>query len=815
MWKNYIVVTLRNLARNRSFNLINISGLALGLASAILIMLFIFNELRYDRFNTNAKQIYRLYVDGKMANEEFKGAWNAPVFGPTFYEEIPEVVNFCRFDFWNNQLMWSNPEKKFLENHVQFADSTFFQVFSIKLLQGDPNTALKAPNSILLSESKASIYFPGENPLGKAVYMNNDSSVYMVTGVVEDAPESSHFYYDFIISYCTLEASRSTFWLNNFMYTYLLVDEHATKEGLEASINAVMAEHVRPLLEQFLGITLEQFTEKGNKYGIYSQRLLDIHLDTSIQLPNDAGFRPIRSRQSLVIFGLIAILILVIASINFMNLSTARSLSRSKEVSLRKVLGSGKGLLIRQFLTESTFLTMISLILAIGLVILILPAFNSLLGLSLHAHDMLKWFMIPALILLALLVGLLSGSYPAMVLASFKPVEALKGNRSGNNGSGLLRNILVVIQFSISIIIVVGTLVIFWQFRYMTNMDLGFEKDNIIVVERLDPLGRRIQTFKKELLQNPLILAASNASTYEGNPNSNSTYMIKGRDRSEGYMHATFYTDQDFMDTYNLQIADGQGRFFSRDFRTDTAACLVNETAVKKYGIEDPLNTIILQPEGDGRYTETRIIGVVKDHHFSSVKGEIEAQIFLPKREEWDWPGVLSIRVAPGEKEAALAYIKKTWEEFTADQPLQYFYLDDALKGFYDYEKRIGTLSMIFSILAIFIASLGLFGLTLYNTQKRTKEIGIRKAMGASEQSILALVSRTAMISVGLAILIAWPVAYYTMRDWLNNFPYNVGFQPLLFLGAAMLAVLIAMMTVTFSTLRSARINPGEALRYE
>jgi len=815
MWRNYIRVTLRSLSKNRFFNLINIAGLALGLASAILIMLFIYNELRYDRFNTQAKQIYRLYVDGKMANEEFRGAWNSPIYGPTFYEEIPEVINYCRIDFADHLLMWSRPDEKHLENHVQYADSTLFQVFSLKLLQGDPITVLKEPRSIILSESKANLYFPGENPLGKSVCINSDTALYMVTGVVEDAPKNSHFYYDFIISYCTLDASRSTFWLSNFMYTYLLVDEHATQAGLEKSINNVLIEHIRPLLQQFIGISLEEWTESGGKYGIFTQPLLKIHFDTTVDIPNDMGFRPIRSKQSLVIFGIIAILILIIASINFMNLSTARSLSRSREVSLRKVLGSGKGLLIRQFLTESTILALISLLIAVILVLLVLPAFNRILGLDIDPRDMLKWFMFPALLVLAILVGLLSGSYPAVILASFKPVEALKGNRSSNNGSGFMRNILVVVQFSISIIIVVGTLVIFWQFRYMTNKDLGFDKENLIVMERLDPLGTRIQTFKKELMNSPLILSASNSTAWVGRPNNNNTYMVKGKDRSEGFMFYTFYTDQDFLETYHLEIASGMGRFFSRDFPSDSSACLINEAAVRKYGFEDPLNTIILQPRGEGQFEEARIIGVVKDHHFSSVKDEVGALIIFPKNESWNWPGYLTVRLAPGAGEAGLNYIKTVWESFAGDQPIQYFYLDEILDSFYADEKRTGSLSLIFSFLAIFIASLGLFGLTLYNTQKRTREIGIRKALGASEESILALVSRSAMISVGLAIVIAWPVAFFTMRDWLNNFPYNVGFQPLLFVGAALLAIIIAMLTVTFSTLRSARINPGVALHYE
>jgi len=469
MWRNFIRVAIRNISKNKTFNLINIAGLAIGLASAIFIILYIVNELKYDRFHENADNIYRLYIDGKMAGEQFKGAWNSPIFGPTFYEDIPEVENFCRFDFANNRLMWTDPANKFLENHIMYTDSTFFEVFTINLIAGDPATCLDEPNTILLSESKVKQYFPDRDPIGESIAMNNDSTLYTVTGIVEDAPKSSHFYYDFIASYSTYESSRRTIWFNNHMYTYLLVRPGTEKTFLEDKINQVLLEHIRPQLVQLLGIEPEEYAAAGNRYGIFTQPLKKIHLDPDIELPTDIGFRPIGNKTYLVIFGIIAFFVLVIASINFMNLSTARSLGRAKEVSLKKIVGSDRKTLIRQFMFESVFLSFISLIFAVLLVMALIRPFNSMMGLSLDFSDIFKWYMFPAFMLLAFLVGLLSGSYPAFVLASFKPIVALRGVGNGKNGTGWLRNALVVLQFAISIIIICGTLVIFWQFRYMLN----------------------------------------------------------------------------------------------------------------------------------------------------------------------------------------------------------------------------------------------------------------------------------------------------------------------------------------------------------
>jgi len=817
MWKNFIKVTIRSISKNKMFNVINVAGLAIGLASAIFIILYIISEASYDRFNQKADNIYRLYLEGKMAGAEFKGASTAPIYGPTFYEEIPEIENFCRFDFRSNQLTWVNPDSKYLENRVMLADSTFFEIFSIKLLEGDQSTCLDEPMTILLSESKAAQYFPGEDPMGKSIAMDNESNLFTVTGVVEDAPRTSHFIYDFIISYHSDERGKSTFWLSNWMTTYIVVRPGTDQQLLNDKIRESLFEHVRPQLQQVMGISPEEFEAAGNRYGILTQPLLDIHLDQEIDVPNEVGYRPLGNRTYLVIFGVIAFFVLVIASINFMNLSTARSLSRAKEVSLRKVVGSDRKHLVRQFLFESVFLSLISLVIAVLLVVVLLTPFNNLVGLNLETADIFRWYMIPSFILLAILVGLLSGSYPSFVLASFKPIFALKGNAHVKNGTTLFRNALVIIQFSISIIIIAGTLVIYWQFKYMTNKDLGFDKEQLVVLDRLYPLGKQLRTFKDELTTNAAILSATNSTAYLGTTNNNSTFAIKGRAMEESALLFVYYTDEDFMKTNRFSLATPESRYFSKDFPGDSSACLINETAVRKYALEDPLNTILMEPGEQGFDRELRVIGVVKDHHFSSLKDEIGAQIFILKPRNWDWAGYITVRLASGKQniEAGLEYIQKTWESFTSDEPLQYFFLDEELNKYYAEEKRTGTITLIFSILAIFIASLGLFGLTLYNAQKRIREIGLRKVLGATEANVIGVISKSVGFAVGVAILIAMPVAYFMMMNWLRDFPYNVGFQPMLFVTAALLSVIIAMITVTVTSLKAARTNPAVALHYE
>lgn len=815
MWKNFLRVTLRSLRKNRVFNLINISGLAIGLASAIFILLYIQSESNYDRFHKRSDDIYRLYLDGKMAGEQFKGAWTSPIFGPTFNEEIPEIESFCRFDFDGNQLMWTDPGNKFLEQEIMYADSSFFEVFSINLLRGDPATCLDEPRTILISESKLNQYFPEGDPIGKSIAIDNDSTLFRVTGVVEDAPLTSHFHYAFICSYSTKERSRRTSWFNNHMQTYILARPGADQDELDAKINASLLVNIREQLNEFMGITPEEFEEAGGRYGVFTQGIKDIHLDAEIDLPGDVGFRPIGNKKYLVIFGLIAFFVLVIASINFMNLSTARSMSRAKEVSLRKVLGSGRKLLIRQFLFESVFLSMVSLGLALFMVAFLLQPFNQLVGINLNTGMLLKWYMLLAFLALAIFVGIISGSYPAFALASFKPIHALKGKGASSNGTTFLRNILVVLQFTISVIIIAGTLVVYFQFRFMTHKDLGFDKENLVVLDRIHPLGKQIQTYKDEICKHSAILGATNSTAYLGAPNNNNAHNIKGRPMEEMVLFHVFWIDEDFMDTYRFKLADAESRFLSEQFKSDSSACLVNEAAVRKYHMEDPLNMKIVG--GGDHETEFDIVGIMEDYHFLTLKDEVGPQIVYLKPQFWDWAGFLTVRLAPGaeNRKAGLAYMEEQWNEFTGDEPFQYFSLDEELDSYYAEEKRTGMIAIIFSFLAIFIASLGLFGLTLYNAQKRIREIGIRKALGSSDSGIVRLISGSVAYSIGISILIALPVAYFMMQDWLRDFPYNMGFRPMLFLVAAIMSITIAMITVAITSLRASRTNPAIALHYE
>ena len=461
---------------------------------------------------------------------------------------------------------------------------------------------------------------------------------------------------------------------------------------------------------------------------------------------------------------------------------------------------------------------MISLIIALILVIVLLNPFNNLVGLNPVFGDIFSWYMIPSFILLSILVGLLSGSYPSFVLASFKPIFALKGNPSVKNGTTVLRNVLVIIQFTISIVIIAGTLVIYWQFRYMTNKDLGFDKEQLVVMERIHPLGNQIQTFKEELKGHSSILSASNSTNYLGAPSNKNPFWIKGRPTEEAYMFWTNWTDPDFMETNRFELATPDSRYFSKEFLSDSAACLINEAAVRNLNVEDPLNQIISLPiDNSDEFQELKVIGVMKDHHFATVKEKVEPLIVLLKSETNNWAGRITLRLAPGKEniEAGIKYMDKLWKEFTDDEPIQYFFLDGELESFYAEEKRTGVLTLIFSILAIFIASLGLFGLILYNSQKRIREIGIRKALGASENNIIGMVSKSVVNAVVISIVIAMPVAYYLMRDWLNGFPYNVGFKPLLFISAAILVIIISMITVTVTSLRAARTDPAICLHYE
>ena len=816
MWRNFFTVALRNIAKNRVFTLINVAGLAIGLASAILIILFIIRELSFDRFNEHSDRIHRLYIDGTIGEQTFRGAWTSMVMAPTFYEEIPEIGQFVRFDVFNQQLIWYEDEKH-IEDHFLFADSSMFDIFTINFVRGDPATALTRPKSIVITEEKARLYFGDRDPLGLPLSVNRDSNLYVVTGVIEALPENSHFFADFIASIVTLNSEWDATWFQNSIFSYVLLEPGASREAVEEKMASVMLEHIREELETFLGVGPEEWMEGGNRYGVYLQPLHDIHLQPDIEVGLEICFRPANDRLYIYIFGLVAFFILLIASINFMNLSTARSAVRSREIGLRKVAGSDRKLLIRQFLTESVILGLIALVFALILVELSLPWFNRVMGLDLRVDNSQYQILLPLVLVLTLMLGLLSGIYPALFLSGFNPIEGIRGSFRGVQRAGYFRNIMVVVQFTISVAIIVGTLIISLQVRFMLQKDLGFDEKQLVVMKRIYPLGEQIQTFCREVEKIPGVVAATNSTSYLGFNNSTETYQIQGRDASKNFMFATNYVDHDFMRTYGFQLKDGKSRFFDPRFPADTSAILINSAAAREYGIDDPFGTVILEPTVRGDTNRLRIIGVVEDFHHTSLHEPIGPYMLRFKTGDPGWTGFITIRLGVAGKglTATLNRIRQTWLEMSDEAPFQLFFLDEELDNYYKEERRSGKISLMFAILATFIACLGLFGLTLHNTQRKTREIGIRKAMGANSWEVVIAVSREILLLMGISVLLAWIVAYIFMQNWLRDFPYNIGFRPMVYVIAAVAALTISLLTISTLAYRAANANPADILHYE
>lgn len=816
MWRNFFTVAFRNITKNKVFTLINVSGLAIGLASSILILLFIGKELSFDRFNEHKNRIHRLYINGEIGGQHFRGAWTSMAMAPAFTEEIPEVEAYVRFDIYNQFLVWNKGEKH-LEDHFLYADQSIFDIFSIRMIKGDPVTALTEPYSIILTEEKARLYFGNEDPLGLPLRVNHDSMIYYVTGVIEGLPENSHFFADFIASMETLEWRNNLTWFQNSIFSYLLLKPGADADVVQQKMADVMLEHIRVELKSILGVEPEEWVAEGNQYGVYLQPLLDIHLQPDIEVGMDSCFRPVHDRLYIHIFGLIAFFILVIASINFMNLSTARSAGRAREIGIRKAAGSEQSQLIRQFLTESVVLSLIALAIALILVELALPWFNRTMNMDLRMEQGQYGYLLPMVLFLALAVGLLSGIYPAIFLSRFNPVEGIRGGFLRNKQAGNFRSVMVIVQFTISVAIIVGTLIVSNQLRFLLNKDLGYDKEQLVVIQRTRPLKSSHRTFCREIEKIPGVIAASNSTTYLGYNNSTETYQIEGRRATENYLFATNYVDEEFMRTYNFSLVGEGSRFFDPASLSNGSSILINRAAVEEFGISDPLNTTILASAMDGDTSHLRIIGVIEDFHHSSLREPVAPYMLRYKEESQGWPGCISIRLGVAGKgvPVTISTIKSVWLEMTGDAPFQFFFLEDELDNYYQEERRTGRLSLLFAVLSTFIAALGLFGLTLHHTHRRTREIGIRKAMGASIADVIRVVSREVLQLMGISVLIAWIGSYFFMQNWLQDFPFHIGFKPWIYLVSALTAMFIALVSVTLLAYRAARRNPATTLHYE
>jgi len=799
MIKNYLKIAFRNIKRHKGYSFINLAGLSVGMACFILIIFYVQYELGYEKHNPNADKVYRIFVEHHRPEGVYRARTSPVPLAETLKEEIPEIVSFNRFDFFS-QILVTHQDKRFYEEGIALADPGVFDMFGFRMVSGQKDDALKDINSAVLTDSTAKKYFGSADPIGQTLLVDNSLSI-MVRGVIQDHPPNTNFDPDIMISYATAPrirgASYMRNWLSQVIQSYIMViDGHSAAE-LEEKINQVFKKYI----------------PKDDKRILMLEQLDRLHLYSSVSNTGDIRY--------IYIFLGAGMLVLLTACINFMNLSTARSARRAKEVGLRKVVGAERRQLIKQFLGESYLYTALSMILALGLSFSLLSVLRNLTGQSLHFSQLGQTWIILSLLGVVLLVGFCSGSYPALFLSAFQPVNVIKGTLGTGRKGILFRKILVVSQFSISIILVIATLIFSKQLHFMHNKDLGFNKDQIIVIRNQSDRGEmNFEPFKQELLKNPRILGASGSLMLPGYIGMYNHITWDGAPNDERIVIEHNTVDYDFIETYELELV--AGRNFSPKFPSDiragrdpknAGAVILNETAVKRIGWTDPIGKEIIQTFGTARI-HYRVIGVVKDFHYSSLYNPIQPmKLFLNPRLSRN----ISVKVQPQDMEETLKYIEAAWDRFRPNYPLSYFFLDSVFAQRYQREQRMQSLFGYFSLLAIFISCLGLLGLASFAAQQRTKEIGIRKIMGASVPGLVMLLSREFTKWVVISNVVAWPVSYYAMNKWLQSFAYriNINHNLFVFVLAAFVAMAIAWLTVGFQAVKAASRNPVDSLRYE
>ncbi|HWB26903.1 MAG TPA: ABC transporter permease [Chitinophagaceae bacterium] len=806
MFKNYLKTALRNLWKNKGFSAINIIGLATGVATCLVILLFVRDELSYDKFNKKADNIYRINEEVKFGDNHYDGAETPTAMGQTFKKDFPQVEAYTRMIDWGG-LTVKRDGIKFTENKVIYADSTLFDVFTLPMIDGDPKTALVNPNSLVITETTAKKYFNTTKATGKTIDAND--KVFKVTGVIKDIPQQSHFHFDFFVSLSSINDSQVDNWLANNYHTYLVIQPGTDINRLSAEFNKTFESYVAPLLKQVINLDINDFKKGGGYVRCYLTPLMQIHLHSNIQNEIEAN----GSIQYVYIFSAIALFILLIACVNFMNLSTARSANRAKEVGVRKVLGSLRKNLVSQFLTESLLISGISFILAIGLLFLLVPFFNNLALKNLSALSVFSPVMLVSVLLLMLITGLLAGSYPAFFLSSFQPIAVLKGKMASGFKGSFLRNSLVVFQFFISILLMVGTAVIFNQLSYMRHKDVGFAKDHVLVIKNTFALGNQAQAFRKDLTHLPGI----KSTTYTGFMpvtgwrNNDALFSSTDLDIKKAISSQQWEVDDDYIPT--LQMKMKLGRNFSKNFPSDSSAVIINEAAAAFLNTQNPIGMKLYRIDDikTKKILTYNIIGVIKNFNFNTLREEVTplALYLRPNTAS------LAIRMQTQDITGLLTQIKNKWKVMVPSEAINYSFMDEDFNKQYQAEERTGVISITFSVLAILIACLGLFGLVTYAAEQRIKEIGIRKVLGANLTSIITMLSGDFVKLVAISFVIAVPVAWFAMNKWLQGFAYRINIPWWLFAAAGLLALLIALATVSFQAVKAALANPVKSLRTE
>jgi putative ABC transport system permease protein len=815
MLVNYLRIAIRNLLRNKGFTIINIAGLAVGIACFITLALFILDERGYDKYNENADQIYRVYVSSKIGGQESNSSKTPGPLGATLVKDFPEVLNYSRIGYFGQHNL-RNGEKTFRENGIYTADSTYFQIFTLPFIYGDSQRALIKPNSVVLSEKTSKKYFGEENPVGKTLIVDGTGS-YQVTGVMKDYPKKSHFSCNILLSMSTYPVTQAQSWLDLWYTTYIVLKKGTDPGQFQDKLKATVLNYTVPQIEKVLGVSINDLlANRKNNYAYMIQPLTSIHLYSKrgYGIDPNTEWGDVRNSDIVYtyIFAAIAVFILLIAVFNFMNLATARSEKRAKEVGIRKTLGSSKIKLVGQFMTESVLITFLSVIISLGFLQAALPLFGNFVGKDLKLDLIGSPYTIPALILFTLTVGMMAGSYPAFYLSSFQPAHILKSKSSRFKGNLSVRSLLVVIQFAISITLIIGTTIIQKQLKYIQNKDLGFDKEQLISINNASVLGNKIDAFKQEISNQPGVISSTTSSLMFQSGIPGSGYLYNKRKGTDVIGCQFLDVDYDFVKTFKIKMKDG--RFFSKDFSTDSNAVVINEETAKSFNAKDPVGKELARVDVFNGNIIYHIVGVVKDFNYESLHQTVRPLVFhlSPVRQA---STLLTIRAKSNDMPGLIKSLEKTWRSFAGNEKFNCTFVDQNLARMYQAEEKIGTMATVFSFLAIFIACLGLLGLAAFVTEQRIKEIGIRKVLGASVMEITALLSGEFTKWVILANILAWPTAYFVMDSWLQNFAYriNIGWSVFIFSGLA--ALMIAIATVSTQAVKAALANPINNLRYE
>lgn len=799
------------MVKNRVFSIINITGLATGLACFILIALYVLDELSYDKFFANSERIYRINSDVRFGGTDLHMPVSSDMMGEALSKDYPQVEQYTRVFTFSGSKMVRKDNEFINEYNVAHVDSTFFDVFQLKPIAGTIKTALNEPNTVVLTASTAKKYFNTEQAVGKIIETNdNNQTLYKVTGVVEDIPRNAHFNFDFLFSMDNVAYGWGNSLSHNF-YTYLLLKTGTDARAFEQKFEEYITNYVVPQARQVMNIpSIEEFRKAGNSLQYSLIPVTDIHLksDRTFEL------QPGGNIQYVYIFSGVALFILLIACINFMNLTTARSANRAKEVGIRKVLGTHRRKLVSQFLSESTLMAFLALVIALVIAFLVLPLFNEVSGKSMTLGNLFSPLFLPMLIALPLVVGLLAGSYPAFYLSAFQPIQVLKGKLNRGARGGLLRSVLVTVQFVTTIILIIGTIVIYKQLGYIQTKNLGFNKNQVLVVNDTYTLDSNLDAFRNEMLRVPGVLSATTSgflpvSSSSRNDNTFSKEAVM--DAKNGFNMQRWTIDENYMGTMGMEII--KGRNFSRSFPSDSSAALINETAAKVLGYDDPVGKKLytISDVETGEVQAFNIIGVVKNFHFESLKQNIGPLCFLYGRNTY----LTSFKVTAANISSILKQAEAKWKAMASGKPFSYRFLDDSFDEMYRSEQRVGKIAFVFSLLAILIACLGLFGLVTFIAEQRAKEIGIRKVLGASVRGIVQLLSKDFVRLVLIAFVIAAPASWYFMNKWLEDFAYRVQLSWWVFVAAGLIALVIAILTLSVQAIRAALDNPVKNLRTE